>query len=186
MSTSDTANKLTFKGIPYRTALDLDEITSGTRFEELVVAYFTRLSEDRSNNVAEVIAGSTKVGPDGGVDVLVTFNMTDSLSQFKRIWVVQCKFHTKAIGQSQLSKINLPTLVQQYNAVGYLLICKTNPTTQLATQFKELSSPQTQYLIWTGEEFKARLLEQSDIHKQFFPEYHAYTELISNIKRGEP
>ncbi|MBL7987091.1 MAG: restriction endonuclease [Chlorobi bacterium] len=186
MSTSDTSRKFTFKGIPCRTTLDLDEITSGTQFEELVVAYFKLLSEDRSNNVTEVIAGSTKIGPDGGVDVLVIFTMTDSLSQFKRTWVVQCKFHTKAIGQSQLSKINLPTLVQQYNAVGYLLICKTNPTTQVATQFKELSNPQTQYLIWTGEEFKARLIEQPDIHKQFFPEYHAYTELLHNIKRGQP
>lgn len=188
MSKKGITQRLTFKGIPYRTTLDFDEITDGTQFEELVVAYFKRLSEDRENNIAEVIPSPISIGPDGGIDILVIFNMTDSVSRFQRIWVVQCKFHKRSIGLEQIGSASQTSLIEQYNAVGYLLICRTNPTTQLAQQFKNLtenSKENYQYLIWTGEQFKSRLLEQPSIHSQFFPDYLAYTNLVNEIIRGQ-
>ncbi|MCE7933255.1 MAG: hypothetical protein DYG96_01545 [Chlorobi bacterium CHB2] len=185
----ETQRKRAFKGIPYRTTLDFDEITGPRKFEELVAAYFKSLPENRENNIATVGSmNPSSVGPDGGVDIVVTLNMTDSLSGFQRKWVVQCKFHESSVGIKALGAIQLTSLIEQYDAVGYLLICKTNPTTQLARLFKDLTENKNgyQYLIWTGEQFKSRLLEQPSIHKQFFPEYHAYTELLSTIKQGQP
>jgi len=178
----------TFNGIPYRTALDLNEITDPRAFEELVVAYFSVLHENRENNITGVIASPSSVGSDGGVDILVTLTVTDSLSRFERRWVVQCKFHERSIGLQQLGLVSPTSLIEQHDAVGYLLICKTNPTTQLANLFKDLTENRNeyQYLIWTGEQLKTRLLEQPLIHKQFFPKYYAYTELFKKIKNAQP
>ena len=82
--------------------------------------------------------------------------------------------------------MNIPSLVHSYSAVGYLLICKTNPTSGLTNLIEDLNencSFDYKYEVWNGEHYIDKLLQHPNILKQFFPKHNKeLLELKDNKK----
>ena len=160
--------------------LSFDEIQDHKQFEDLVVAYYENLNNLTKLNTTEIRVEPSGVGADGGCDILVHARSKDIfLSNFKRTWVVQCKFHNADISTDKIADINIPTLIHSYKAVGYLLICKQKPTSKLTQLFERLEKKCTfgyRYKILSGEQLRSMLLhdvEENDaVIRQFFPKYY--------------
>ena len=159
--------------------LDFAEISDGLRFENLAADYFREMKGAR--NVTEVDVKPPSEGSDGGRDILVTLRINDSIQSFDRRWVVQCKFWKQSVSPGKLSSVNIPTLIHQYHANGYLLICKNNVTSGLAKMFEELDQNcfmGYRYIIWNGEAFKTQLStlpwRRSVVLKKYFPKYYQF------------
>src|SRR5262249_38022104 len=93
--------------------------------------------------------------------------------------IVQCKFQEQTISPRDLADRNIPSLVHQYGADGYLLICKTDVTSGVSAMFEGLNAQcrfKYKYEIWQGEQLKQRLLLKPSIIKQYFPDYHEFLE----------
>jgi len=158
--------------------LDFKEIENGDKFEDLVVSYFEDIKNE-TNNISNVEIKPSGTGTDGGRDILVSFNVTDGILDFKRTWVIQCKFHNKNISTSNINDINIPSLIHSYNASGYLLIVKEKPTSKLTDLFERLEGNcklDYKYMIWSGEQFKRLIITKSipGILQQYFPNYYSY------------
>jgi predicted helicase len=139
--------------------IDFAEISDGLKFENLVADYFREMKD--AKNIIEVDVKPPSEGSDGGRDILVSFRFNDSIQSFVRRWVVQCKFWKKSISPGNLSSVNIPTLIHQYNADGYLLVCKDNVTSGVAKMFEQLEqncAMHYHYVIWNGEAFKSQLV----------------------------
>lgn len=165
-----------------------DEVQTGDKFEDLVVNYFTILKNERMHGISNVHIKASGVGVDGGRDIIVDFEVTDTISNFTRSWIIQCKFHKKNISTSEIADINIPTLIHSYNASGYLLICREKATSKLTAQFELLNKNCKlgfQYFVWSGEQFKRLLLSKSDPQtlQQFFPRYYNFAVRKSSQKR---
>ena len=72
--------------------LDLDEISDGEAFQDLVVAYFEELKEKTTNEIIDVTIKPSGIGVDGGRDILVSIKISDGVTTFDRRWLIQCKF----------------------------------------------------------------------------------------------
>jgi hypothetical protein len=154
--------------------LSFDEIKDGDHFEELVTEYFRDLKPEPSNNITNVDVFPSGIGTDGGRDILIEFDLSDDIRIFNRKWVVQCKFHEKAISPSKIRSINIPTLIHSYGAAGYLLVCKTRPTSGLTDLFERLIREckyNYYYECWTGFQFLNKLYLRNNLHPVFFPQY---------------
>lgn len=167
--------------------LSFDEIQDGEKFEDLVATYFRQQEADTSNNVFQVEVLPSGKGSDGGKDLLVKFQVNDSVRPFFRSWVVQCKFYKRDLRKSDLADVNIPSLVHQYKADGYLLVCRRGMVNTLATMFEDLNKNCRfgySYVFWTGEEFKQKILvAPSTFREQFFPRYYfSIEELKKNIE----
>jgi Restriction endonuclease len=156
--------------------LSFDEIKSGDEFENLVAEYFRVIKQDDSNSIKDVEVMQKGKGPDGGIDILLTFELTDSILKFSRKWAVQCKFLNKpSTYKSDIGKINIPTLIHEYGAVGYLLVITNQAEAQLKETFERLNKNCQlgyQYEIWTGDQFIKKLLAFPDLLEQYFPDYY--------------
>lgn len=100
---------------------------------------------------------------------------------------MQCKFHESNISTNKIADINIPTLVHSYKAIGYLLVCKKDPTSKLTQLFERLEKECTfgyRYQILSGDQFLSLLsssLEGNEpLIRRFFPKYYDY--LIKNNK----
>jgi hypothetical protein len=161
-----------------RNKIDFDEISDWREFEELVADYF-RVIREETTSITDVQVRPTGVGSDGGRDILVSFRLTDYIDQFERRWVVQCKFHQGAITKARLASVNIPTLIHEYGADGYLLICKGDVTAKVSEMFENLQRECRfgySYRFWTGDEFKSKLLTKISLIQRYFPEYYEYTQ----------
>lgn len=164
--------------------LSFSEIENWQEFENLATSFFEKISEVK-NDAIEVFVEPSGTGSDGGRDILVTASINDSFTSFKRKWVVQCKFYEKDLSKSELSDINIPSLIQQHGADGYLLICKNGVTSPLSNQFEELRKNcrmNKNYLIWTGSQFLDKLILHKDIIQRYFPAYFRETYTKTNIE----
>jgi len=167
--------------------IDFSEIDNWQVFEDLVADYFREIKNLEDNNLTEVIVEPTGEGPDGGRDILLTFRIDDSIAPFERKWIVQCKFYDK-ISKSQLDKINISTLIEEYNAVGYLLVCKNTINSGVTTTFENLRKNckrSYKYELWNGNHFIHRLYKTEKIHEHYFPKFFDYRkqrELKLNIE----
>lgn len=106
--------------------LSLEEIPNWRAFENLVADYFREVKRDNEFNVDNVIVQQTGTGTDGGRDILVEFTVDDSIMTFTRKWIIQCNFYEKDVNKTHLSDINIPSLLHEYGAEGYLLVCKNH------------------------------------------------------------
>lgn len=162
--------------------LDFSEIQDWQQFEDLALAYF-EVVKNEDNHISDVFVEPSGEGGDGGRDILITLTVNDSLITYKRKWVVQCKFYENSINKGNLADINIPTLIHEYGADGYLLICKNGVTAPLTAQFESLRDNcrfNYNYLMWFGTQFKKRLLTHPEILQQFFPNYYAFTQQQMN------
>jgi predicted helicase len=167
--------------------LDFDEISRWGDFENLVADYFK--VNKKVKNIKEVRVDPSGKGSDGGRDILVTFRFNDSIDTFERKWVVQCKFHKKAVSNKDLSTVNIPTLVHQYNADGYLLVCRNNVTSNVSKMFEDLNDAckmNYQYTIWTGSIFLTQLYTQRPrpLIQKYFPKYYLFVHSKEGRLRG--
>ena len=157
--------------------LSLFEISDWQEFENLVADYFRMVKDYKGNDVFDVNVKLSGTGADGGRDILLTVLVRDSVVTFKRKWVVQCKFYSRSVSKSHISDINIPSLIHEYGADGYLLICKTTAQSELTKSFELLNQNCKfgyRYEIWTGNEFEARLFETKPLFEKYFPEYFNY------------
>lgn len=160
--------------------IKFSEISDWKMFEDLVADYFREVKEQK--NIINISVEPSGEGSDGGRDILVTFQLTDSIMSFKRKWVIQCKFYTKAVSKTQLSTINIPSLIHEYNADGYLLVCKNSVTSSVTTMFENFRNRCKfgySYMIWTGSEFANQLYLQPPfpLIQKYFPEYHEFIQV---------
>ena len=157
--------------------LSFEEITDGDHFEDLVAEFFRNLKNDPENNITNVDVFQSGIGNDGGRDILIEFDLSDDIKIFKRKWVVQCKFHNGTISPSRVQSVNIPTLIHSYGASGYLLVCKSRPTSGLTNLFERLSNEcrnNYQYECWNGNQFLSKLRLKNELHSIYFPKYHNY------------
>src|SRR5688572_16648713 len=102
-----------------RKSIEFDEVPNWQTFENLVADYFRSIKEQK--NIVDITVDQSGEGPDGGRDILITFQISDTIAQFFRKWVVQCKFYDRPVSKAELADINIPTLIHEYGADGYLL-----------------------------------------------------------------
>ena len=155
--------------------LSFDEIANWQVFEDLVAAYFKYIQEDSSNNITEVRVEPSGEGTDGGRDILVTFRVSDSIDIFERKWVIQCKFYTNSLSKRDLATVNIPSLIHEYGADGYLLVCKNGVTSNVSNMFENFRRKcrlKYTYEIWTGSDFLRRIRLNDEILAEFFPAYY--------------
>lgn len=162
-----------------RRTIDFEEIPNWQGFENLVADYFRRIKKAR--DIKSINVEPSGEGTDGGRDILITFQLSDSIITFERKWVVQCKFYNRSISKAELSKINIPTLVHEYKADGYLLVCKGEVTSNVTTMFENLRERCRMgysYMIWTGNEFinKLYILPARPLIQKHFPEYYEFLQ----------
>lgn len=157
--------------------LDFSEIKNWKEFEDLAAAYFRDMPKVIENDVTEVFVEPTGEGGDGGRDILITFRAFDSVVTYERKWVVQCKFYDKAVSKSTLSTVNIPSLIHEYGADGYLLICKNTVRAPVTVMFENLRKNCRfgyNYLIWEGSDFIQQLLSSEQVVEQYFPQYNKF------------
>jgi hypothetical protein len=157
--------------------LSYNEIADWQIFEDLVAAYFKAIPKDESNNITEVKVEPSGEGPDGGRDILVSFRIDDSVQSFERVWVIQCKFYDSSVSKTKLANCNIPTLIHEYKADGYLLVCKSGVTAGVSTMFENLNKNckmDYDYDFWSGGQFLQKIMVSEDILAFYFPQYHQY------------
>jgi hypothetical protein len=165
--------------------LTFDEITDHVQFEDLAVSYFEELKRTRKHNISEIEVKPSGIGIDGGRDLLVKIRVNDGLFAFRRKWVVQCKFHSNAISTTEISDINIPSLIHSYKADGYLLICRQKPTSKLTTFLEGLDSEckfSYLYKCWYGDPFLLKLRDHPRLLEKFFPKYNKYLQEMNQRK----
>lgn len=158
--------------------LSLDDIQDWKQFEELVKHYFDGVEKQDENDVEISLVEASGEGPDGGRDLLLTLTCRDSVAEYKRRWVVQCKFHKESVSPKHLSQTNITGLLHQYNANGYLLVCKNGPTSGTTDMFERLRRShhskcfKFRFEIWTGEDLIRQIKDRNDLLEQYFPDYY--------------
>lgn len=166
--------------------LSLNEIKTWQKFEDLVSGYFIQVKDDQEFDVSNVIVSPSGEGADGGRDILVEMTTNDSIRSFVRKWVVQCKFYTQSVGKKHLSDINIPSILHEYGADGYLLVCKNGVTKQVSDMFEGFNKncwANRSYQIWSGSELLRRLILKNDLLKVYFPRYSKFLNSVSKMKK---
>lgn len=165
-----------------RNKLEFEELSDWKDFEDLTAGYFRANKQEKG--ITSVRVEKSGEGADGGRDILVTFRLADSVSEFKRKWVIQCKFYKNAVSKSRLSNINIPILIHEYGADGYLLVCRRGVTSGVTVMFENLRKNcrfQYGYEIWTGDEFKDKILLEPNLIQKYFPEYFEFTRSVKRL-----
>jgi len=154
--------------------LTLDEIKDWAEFENLVASFF-RLQD--ATYPCEIVHSGK--GADGGKDMLLIFNLRDSVDNYERKWVVQCKFYNRDLRKSDLSDVNIPTLIHEHGADGYLLVTKKGVVNTLQTMFENLEKNCIlgyEYRLWTGTMLLDFIINNRDIRpailKRYFPKHY--------------
>ncbi len=97
---------------------------------------------------------------------------------------MQCKFYKKSVSKSNLSDINIPSLIHEHKADGYLLVCRRDVTSVVSTMFENLRENcrfKYSYEIWTGDELKNRLLPEPNLIQKYFPEYYEFARPVKHL-----
>ncbi len=157
--------------------LSLSEIENWQDFESLIADYFSGLGQLETNNISNVEVQQGGDGGDGGMDMLVTFQFFDVIDNHQKKWVVQCKFLERSVSKADLATVNIPSLIHEYGADGYILICKNRVTKILAIMFENLQRNCKfgySYKIWRGNDFIQQLKGRRDLTLQYFPKFHNF------------
>lgn len=155
---------------------DFSGIKDWQQFEHLVEDYFAGIHLDTRNSIESVDTKPSGKGPDGGIDLLVTFKFKGAITEFERKLVVQCKFQNKTVGLSQIANVNIPTLIHSYKADSYLLICKNDFSAGISNLFERLNNDSLfgyKYYHWNGANFIRLIVDRDDLMKRYFPKYYS-------------
>lgn len=160
--------------------LSLDEIKNWRSFEDLMADYFREVKNDKELNIDSVTVLPTGTGSDGGRDILIELLVDDSILSFKRKWVIQCKFYKQDIGKGHLADINIPSLLHEYGADGYLLICRNHYTAPVSKMFEGFNAEcpfKRSYLIWNGSTVISRIRFKDKLIDNYFPKHSRHMKL---------
>jgi hypothetical protein len=152
--------------------IDLNEIKDWREFEDLIADFFRKQYLKEDNSIISVFVEPSGKGADGGRDLLVTLKFNDSIVEFQRKWVVQSKFYDKTVAKSHVSDVNIPTLIHEYGADGYILICKGDVSSKLTEMFENLRKNCRfgyQYSVWSGTQFAFEISYNSALANYYFP-----------------
>jgi hypothetical protein len=161
------------------------------RFEDLIADYFREIQKDKilGNNIKDIVVRQSGKGADGGRDILIIFELTDSVIKFERKWVIQCKFHKDDVSKSDLSDVNIPSLIHEYGADGYLLVCRKGVNSSVTNFFDNLRKNCRfgySYEIWKGSELKRRIRDLGEsLIQRYFPEHFEYLRKLEREKNLE-
>lgn len=161
----------------------LNEIKDWKEFEDLLTDYFRAIKNANENNLTDVFVEPSGEGADGGRDIFLTFRINDSIVPFTRKWVVQCKFYKESVSKRDIATVNIPSLIHEYNADGYLLVCKngvTSSVTNMFENFRRQCKFDYSYMIWEGNDLINKLMVMPDLINKFFPRYSSYLEEKEN------
>jgi len=156
--------------------LSFNEIRDSRQFELLTASYFEE-AQKQNPHITKVDAKPSGTGADGGKDIIVTIHIDDSITKFERRWLVQCKFYKSSVSPKNLSRDNIPLLIQSYNANGYLLVCKSDVTNKLVELFDRLNNEcvlKNEYIIWRGDEFLRKIQAHTQLLKDYFKDYYQF------------
>lgn len=156
--------------------INFTEIDDWEQFEDLVAEFFRETKHLEDNNLTEIKVEPVGNGPDGGRDILLTFRINDSILPFERKWIVQCKFY-ETLKKGNLDKINIPSLIEEYGADGYLLVCKNSITAGVTNTFENLRQRcrrNFKYEVWNGNIFSQKLYKTANLQEHYFPQFFAY------------
>lgn len=152
----------------------IDNITDGHEFQQIVAEYFRSL-KDFSNglSIIDIDVEDFGVGPDDGCDILISFHFADSVMRHFKKYVVECKCHNGTIGVNHINTGRIGGIISQYNADGYLLICKKDASATLKRQFSQISENESYHLkIWNGTQLWRLFVKNKDLIESFFPDYY--------------
>lgn len=169
-----------------RNKIEFEELSTWKEFEDLVVSYFRIIKQEKG--ITNIKIEKSGEGSDGGRDILITFQLTDSVSVFERKWVVQCKFYKKSVSKRELSGVNIPSLIHEYRADGYLLVCRRDVTSVVSDMFENLRNNcrfRYGYEVWNGSEFKDKIQLEPNLIQKYFPEYFEFIRPIEEKNRED-
>lgn len=175
-----------------RNKLEFEELSDDAdKFEDLVADYFREIQKDKilGISVKDIEILQSGKGADGGRDILIIFQLTDSVISFERKWVVQCKFYKDNVSKSHLSDVNIPSLIHEYGADGYLLVCRKGVNSSLTNMFENLRKNCRfgySYEVWKGNELKRRIRDMGEsLIQRYFPEHYEYLRELEQKKNLE-
>jgi len=163
-------------------------ITDGYQFQQLVAEYFRSLKGERAQyHIADIDVDCNGVGPDRGIDVIVTFYYLDPIHKHKQRWLIECKCwnENRSLGIRDLDTNNIVSLLKAKEADGYLLVCKGNVTNNLKERFRELSSANganAVFEVWEGMMFWHKIIEREILLKGFFFDWYNEKYIQSKLK----
>ena len=152
----------------------LDDINDGHEFQRIVAEYFRGIKDFKNGlSIIDVEVEDFGVGPDDGCDILVKFHFADSIMRSRRCYIIECKCHNRTIGVNNINIGRIGGLISQYNADGYLLICKLDASAPLKRQFVQISENEKYDLkIWTGTQLWRLFVKNKVLLESFFPDYY--------------
>jgi len=74
-------------------------------------------------------------------------------------------------------------LVSSYDAIGYLLVCKRNPTIGITDQFEKFMNNggnEFHYEVWNGDQFLKYCSARSNLHPTYFHDYDNWLKSKTN------
>jgi hypothetical protein len=74
-------------------------------------------------------------------------------------------------------------LIHEHGADGYLLVCRRDVSSKVREMFKGLKDNcrfSYNYEIWTGNEFKDKILLHEKLIQKYFPEYWVFTQKVKD------
>jgi Restriction endonuclease len=164
-----------------RNKIEFEELSDDfQKFEDLVADYFREIQKDKiiGGSIKDIEVRQSGKGADGGRDILIIFQLTDSVINFERKWVIQCKFYKDDVSKSHLSDVNIPSLIHEYKADGYLLVCRKGVNSSVTNMFDNLRKNCRfgyGYEIWKGGELKRRIRDLGEsLIQTYFPEHFEY------------
>lgn len=152
----------------------LDEITDGYFFQHIVAEYFRCLKKENNGySISGIHVDDSGIGPDDCCDILVEFFFEDVIDSHSIRWVVECKCHSKNIGEKDIDGKNIDMILKQHNATGYLLVCKQDASSTLKRRFRCLNNDGiNRYVVWNGHQFWHKCMEFESFIQTFFPDYY--------------
>lgn len=161
----------------------LHEITDGNYFQQIVAEYFRSLKREKQDfHIADIDVDDTGIGCDNGCDILVDFHFEDAIGKHTHRWVVECKSQKRTVGNKDINTNNLYSILDSNKAVGYLLVCKNDASSQLKKLLKE--NDKLKSVIWNGAQFWRKLISSESLIKSFFPEYYQQNFIVNNAKEN--
>ena len=156
----------------------LHEIKDGNYFQQIVAAYFRNLGNEKQDfHIADVEVNDSGIGCDNGCDILVDFHFKDAIGKHNHRWVVECKSQNRSVGNRDININNLYGILKSKKANGYLLVCKSNASSQLKRLLEE--NEEIHSVIWSGTELWQKFTDAKKIIESFFPDYY-YKYFIEN------
>lgn len=164
-----------------KNSIPIHDITDPDLFQQIVAEYFRCLKNEKQDfHISDIDVDDTGIGCDNGCDILVDFHFEDAIGKHTHRWVVECKSQKRAVGNKDINTNNLYSILDSNKASGYLLVCKSDASSQLKKLLKD--NDKLKAVIWNGAQLWRKLIASESLLKSFFPKYYKENFIINNAK----